>query len=182
MTRKWQIWSSLCFCLLVHVHNNNRPENDEVKDHHPSYPNHDQEEQVNLLHVLQTDSSSNLCNNMPENDEVKFHHASYTTTIIRQGQVNLLHVLTTSSNNQPLQNHETINCCFVVGWTMQVLDVKSLPLSATIDEDMFDPPGPKRWVNRWDFSNLSQGKLSSLICIGLCSWSPALQATLLVTG
>jgi hypothetical protein len=81
---------------------------------------------------------------MPENDEVKFHHASYTTTIIRQGQVNLLHVLTTSSNNQPLQNHETINCCFVVGWTMQVLDVKSLPLSATIDEDMFDPPGPKR--------------------------------------
>ncbi|CAM6014101.1 unnamed protein product [Sphagnum balticum] len=70
-----------------------RPENDEVKDHHPSYPNHDQEEQVNLLHVLQTDSSSNLCNNRPENDEV--------------------------------------------------LDVKSLPLSATIDEDMFNPPAPK---------------------------------------
>jgi len=74
-----------------------RPENDEVKDHHPSYPNHDQEEQVNLLHVLQTDSSSNLCNNRPENDEI-----------------------------------------------MQVLDVKSLPLSATIDEDMFNPPAPKR--------------------------------------
>jgi hypothetical protein len=74
-----------------------RPENDEVKDYHPSYPNHDQEEQVNLLHVLQTDSSSNLCNNMPENDEI-----------------------------------------------MQVLDVKSLPLSATIDEDIFNPPAPKR--------------------------------------
>ncbi|CAM6014097.1 unnamed protein product [Sphagnum balticum] len=71
-----------------------RPENDEVKDRHPSYPNHFQEEQVNLLHVLQTDSSSNLCNNRPENDEV--------------------------------------------------LDVKSLPLSATIDEDMFNPPAPKR--------------------------------------
>ncbi|CAK9197844.1 unnamed protein product [Sphagnum troendelagicum] len=71
-----------------------RPENDEVKDHHPNYANHDQEEQVNLLHVLQTDSSSNLCNNRPENDEV--------------------------------------------------LDVKSLPLNATIDEDMFNPPAPKR--------------------------------------
>jgi hypothetical protein len=106
---------SLCVSLL-HVHNNdNRPENVEVKDHHPSYPNHDQEEQVNLLHVLQADSSSNLCNSRPENDEVKFHHASYTTTMIRQEQVNLLHVLTTSSNNRPLQNHQAINCCFVVG-------------------------------------------------------------------
>jgi hypothetical protein len=109
------VFVSLCMSLL-HVHNNNnRPENDEVKDHHPNYANHDQEEQVNLLHVLQTDSSSNLCNNGPENDEVKFHHASYTTTMIRQEQVNLLHVLATSSNNQPLQNHQAINCCFVVG-------------------------------------------------------------------
>jgi hypothetical protein len=88
---------------LLHVHNNdNRPENDEVKDYHPSYPNHDQEEQVNLLHVLQTDSSSNLCNNMPENDEVKFHDASYTTT-------------NKSICFMFLQNHQTINCCFVVG-------------------------------------------------------------------
>jgi hypothetical protein len=121
---------------LLHVHNNdNRPENDEVKDHHPSYPNHDQQEQVNLLHVLQTDSSSNLCNNRPENDEVKFHHASYTTTMIRQEQINLLHVLATSSSNQLL----------LCGWVnMQVLDVKSLPLNARIDEDMFNPPAPKR--------------------------------------
>jgi hypothetical protein len=64
--------------------------------------------------------------------------------MIRQEQVNLLRVLPTSSNNQPLQNHQTINCCFVVGYIMQVLDVKSLPLSATIDEDMFNPPAPKR--------------------------------------
>jgi hypothetical protein len=32
--------------LRVHNNNNNRPENDEVKDYHPSFPNHDHEEQL----------------------------------------------------------------------------------------------------------------------------------------